>query len=145
MIANKLLENLLSALGGTTQLTMMSSYLALSTTKPEKDGTNVTEPNGNGYERAVLGGANETKYMSSATYNSATNKVTIKNIREIHFPEATGDWGTIQYFAIYSAKTGGTMYYSGELTTSATPSAGTILLIKVGELELTLSAEELSA
>ena len=53
MVANKLLENILQALGGNGDaFNMSSAYLALSTTAPNKDGTNVTSTiaeNGNGY------------------------------------------------------------------------------------------------
>lgn len=145
MIASYVLKQILKGFGYSGNSLPSSAYLALSTTKPNKDGTNVTEPSGFGYERKLLGGGGETSHMGEPTEDSSTGKFTMTNTKEIHFNEATGDWGSIKYFALYTAKTGGNMCYAGELTTSISPTTGTVVLIKVGELSISLSAEELSA
>ena len=50
------------------------------------------------------------------------------------FYEATGSWGTLPYFAIYTAATGGNMVACGSLTTSISPVASTIPIIRTGNL-----------
>lgn len=147
MVANKLLENILQALGGNGDaFNMSSSYLALSTTAPNKDGTNVTEPSSTlGYQRSALGGYSITNYMGNPTYDASTGKYTITNTKEIHFNVATSGWGTITHFAIYTSATGGTMYYSGQLTTPMNVTEGEVVVIKPGKITITLSAAELTA
>ena len=143
MVTNNLLKFVLNTLGGNNSTG--SAYLALSTTDPGRDGTNITEPRGNGYERKLLGASSQTKLMGQPTENTITNKVTITNAEEIHFNEATGSWGEIKYFAIFTTKTDGTIYYSGQLTSPISPVDGSVVVIKKGELSISLSAEELSA
>lgn len=143
MVANNLLKSILNLLGGNTSSIGSAPYLALSTTRPNADGTGVTEPTGYGYERTLLGGSGDTNYMGQPT--EVSGKFTITNNKEIHFNEATGSWGTIGYFALFTSKTGGTMYYSGELTSPISPVEGTVVVIKKDELSISLSAEELSA
>lgn len=108
-------------------------YLALSSTEPTKSGENVTEPEENGYERVAI-----SRFVSSVALNSDGSTFEITNNKEIHFTEATGDWGVITHFAIYSNKTGGTPLYVGALTEAIHPTANTVALIKVGQLKITL-------
>lgn len=146
MVSNDFLKTILNTLLGNTS--SASCYLALSSTLPNRNGSNVNEPSGNGYERKLLGSSSQTRYMSSATEvfdpetGLSTNTVASSNNQEIHFNEATGDWGTLGYFAIYSSKTGGTMLYSGTLTAEISPSVGHVVTIGVGELTITLSAND---
>lgn len=147
MVANKLLEHVLSALGGNgDSFNMSSAYLALSTTAPNKDGSNVTEPASTlGYQRSQLGGPSVTRYMGNPTYDASTGKYTITNTKEIHFNVATAGWGAITHFAIYTSSIGGTMYYSGSLPAAMNVAEGEVVVIKPGEITITLSAAELAA
>jgi len=63
-------------------------YVALSTTQPNPDGTNFTEPVGNAYERVEL--ANDSTTWEDATVDNPSVKT---NKIPILFPEATGPWG----------------------------------------------------
>ena len=108
-------------------------YLALSTTEPTIDNKNVTEPEGNGYARISI-----SRFMASPALSSDSTTTEITNNKEIHFNEATGNWGTITHFAIYNSSTGGTPLYVGALTQAITPTANTVPLIKVGQLKITL-------
>lgn len=78
--------------------------VALSTTTPAADGTNVTEPSGNGYARVAT---------TSADWGRVGNDVT--NGNRLDFPEATGTWGTVTYFVLYD---GTTVIAFGALTSS---------------------------
>lgn len=128
--ANQLLTDIIGNKSGS------STYLGLSKTAPNRDGTGVTEPDGSaGYERTLL-------CMGS---QSATNKMNtpsvgeVKNKEVIYFPEATGAWGTCTYYVLYDAKTGGNLIAYGALSTSISPVAGVVPLIRVDELQMTLS------
>lgn len=108
-------------------------YLALSTTEPTINNSNVTEPVGNGYARISI-----SKFMAAPALSSDSSVTEITNNKEIHFNEATGSWGTITHFALYNSATGGTPLYVGALTEPITPTANTVPLIKVGQLKITL-------
>ena len=110
-----------------------SCYLALSTTEPTINNSNVTEPVGNGYARISI-----SKFMAAPALSSDSTVTEITNNKEIHFNEATGNWGTITHFALYTSSTGGTPLYVGALTQAITPTANTVPLIKVGQLKITL-------
>ena len=116
--ANSILDGLFST----------STYIALSTTAPTDAGGNVTEPStANGYKR-----------MQATAMGKASNKQ-ITNTDIIFFPESlnTG-WGTITHFALYSAQTGGTPYYYGQLTTPVEVPAGYVPIFRAGALTIGL-------
>src|SRR5580765_3816871 len=82
-------------------------FIALATTAPTA-GTGGTEPVGNGYAR------------QSAVFALITPPPTIAaNTATISFPAATGSWGTVGYFEIWSALTGGNRLYWGPLVDPA--------------------------
>ena len=83
-------------------------YLALSTTDPGEDGSGITEPSGMGYERVAVGDV-------TITMNELTND----NV--LTFAASTGDWGTIEYGAIYDAETGGVFCGSGSIVSTPVP------------------------
>lgn len=107
--------------------TQPTLYLAVSTTAPAEDGTNVTEPVGNGYARITTAG---TDWQRTANV--------VDNVNELSFPEATGAWGTVTHFAIYDALSGGNMIASAALTASRAPVANDTLRFAVGALTFTL-------
>lgn len=69
-------------------------FQGLSTTTPAADGTNVTEPVGNGYARQSL-----TMGASSGGVRENTNAS--------QFVATGGDWGVCTYSVYYTASTGG--------------------------------------
>ena len=133
---NKILKSLVgkdSALGS-------SVYLGLSSTTPNAEGGNITEPIGNGYERVLVG-----SYSQSGTqkFGDVSND-SITNNEIIYFPESTGSWGnTLTHFVLFTTKTGtGDSYVLafGELTTPVTVSAANaVVLFRKGELTVTYS------
>ena len=121
------------------------AFLALSSTEPQKNGQGVTEPSGNGYARKQIGYALDTygQAMGDPVNGVMTNK------EEIHFNEATGEWGTLAYACIYDAETGGNLIASGKLgktntdtgeweEQSITPVANSVVVIKEGNLKISI-------
>lgn len=98
-----------------------AAYVALSTTEPTSAGANVTEPVGNGY----------TRKLHSSWVVSGSNVI---NNGAITFPTATGAWGTLTHYAIYSASVGGTCFAYGALTTSKSPTAMDTVRFAHGEI-----------
>jgi hypothetical protein len=131
--SNQILSNLC---GKSSNISLgANSYVGLSTTTPSADGTNFTEPTGNGYARVLLGASGQSyaQKMGTATAGAITNT------EIIYYPEATGSWGTITYFGIFSAQSGGQLLAYGALTTSIAPTANTIPIIRAGELDISLA------
>lgn len=113
-----------------------SCYLGLSKTEPKRDGTGVTEPDAsNGYKRVLIGIGSQ-----SGTYKmESAVEGTIKNKEIIYFPEATAAWGNCTHYVLFNSQTGGNPMAYGQLTSTISPSAGTVPLIRVGELQMTLT------
>lgn len=104
-------------------------YLGLSTTAPDLDGQNVTEPATDaGYARVEL------------TTLSAPTDGLVTNQQAVNFEESTNNWGTVTHFVIFDAaeaNTGNLLMY-GELTTPRTVETATIMTIKENYLELSV-------
>lgn len=105
------------------------TWLGLSTADPGDDGANMAEPTANGYARVLLGNASQplTQKMGSASNGSITNA------EAIMFPEATGAWGTLTHFGIFSAESNGTYIGGGALNNSISPVAGNVPLFRAGD------------
>ena len=104
-------------------------YLGLSTTAPDLDGQNVTEPSTDaGYARVEL------------TTLSAPTDGLVTNQQAVNFEESTNNWGTVTHFVIFDAaeaNTGNLLMY-GELTTPRTVETATIMTIKENYLKLSV-------
>lgn len=140
MISNYAGKQILNAMTGRDSSVYLANpcYLALSSTEPQKDGTGVTEPSGNGYARKLIGQSNYSSYwmMGEPKDNVSTND------KEIHFDEATGDWpNTYQWVCIYNQSTGGNLIAWGKLSTAITVKANTVPLIRVGQLTISILDE----
>lgn len=135
---NSMISILKQISGKTTSGLASSAYLALSQTAPNVEGGGVTEPVGGGYQRAKIGTYQGGSKMGNPTYDSSTGKVTITNVEEIHFNEATSGWGTITHFAIYSSQTGGEPLYIGQLNLAISPTTGNVVIIKVGDIKISI-------
>lgn len=105
-------------------------YIGLSTTEPDLDGDNVTEPSEDaGYARIEL------------TSLSEPIDGVVTNEQAINFDESTDSWGTITHFVIFDEEDvgEGNLLMYGELTTPRNVEPATIMTIKDGYL--TLSAQ----
>jgi hypothetical protein len=103
-------------------------HVALSTADPTDDGSGLAEPTGNGYQRAQT---------SAGDWNAASGG-SLDNAADITFPEATGNWGTITYFALFDAATAGNMLAHGALNQSKTISGGDTAKFAAGDLDVSL-------
>lgn len=103
-------------------------YIALSTTLPTNTGTNVTEPSGNAYARVAVTN-NATNWPAASGRNKSNGTV-------IQFPTASGSWGTITHFAIYTASSGGTFVGWGALTSSQAVTTGGTPDFQPGDLDI---------
>lgn len=100
-------------------------YVGLFTSDPTDAGSG-TEVAGNGYARR------------SATFATPSNGVSTTSAT-IEFPQATGSWGTVAFFGIYDALTGGNLLIHGALTTSKTIDNGDVFRITSGNLTVTFA------
>lgn len=129
-------NNILNGLIGKGSGPLSNCYIALSTTRPNDDGSNFTEPAAStGYARSLIGqsGSTATQVMSPPANGSTQNSSII------FFPEATSAWGTITYFGLYNAATGGQLVLYGALTNPISIAANYVPLFRVGNFSLTLS------
>lgn len=101
-------------------------HVALSTTAPADDGSNITEPAGNGYAR-----------KAHASWNAAAAGATANN-GAITFADATGSWGTITHAVIFDALTVGNALMYLDVPDNAVGDGDTVEFPS-GDLDLTLS------
>jgi len=83
----------------------------------------------NTYETIIL---NFAFNASSVSGNTGTNS----NV--IEFPAATGTWGTISYIAVFDSQASGTQIAYAGLSVSKTITAGDVLRIPAGDIDITL-------
>ena len=84
-----------------------SLWWALSTTTIADDGSNLTEPVGNGYLRLQI--THNTANFAAPSGRQITNAL------DFIFADATGSWGTVVDFAGMSASSGGVVKVFGTL------------------------------
>lgn len=121
----------LNHITGVSSYTMPTTfYIGLSTAAPNEDGTGFTEPSGNGYARVNACGGT---YWNTATAGSVTNKIAIP------FPETSGSWGTITYFGVFTAASGGSPIYAGSCGSVDLTASGKIARFSAAALTITLN------
>lgn len=102
-------------------------WIGLSTTAPNINGTNVTEPSPSaGYARVKL------DMLSEPATGVVTNESTIE------FNESTASWGTVTHFVIFDAQNGGNLLQYGALSTPRSVEAATLMAIRTGYLNLSI-------
>lgn len=102
-------------------------WIGLSTTAPNINGTNVTEPAASaGYGRVKLDMLEE---PSSGVVTNGSN---------VEFNESTASWGIVTHFVIFDAQNGGNLLQYGPLSTPRSVEAATLMAIKSGYLNLSV-------
>lgn len=120
--------------GGATSWAPATWYLGLSTTNPNTDGTNFTEPVGGAYARLAIVN-NATNFPAATTVGGITTKA---NGIKFTFVNPTGVWGLIAYYGFFTALTGGTPEYSNALDAPITVRNGnTPVEFDIGQLVMT--------
>ena len=120
--------NLLDQIVGKTDYTMPTAYIALFVGNPDEDGSGGAEISGSNYARVSTAGGD---------WNAAASG-SIDNANDITFPQASGSWGTVDYFAIYDASTAGNLLAYGALDTSKAIGNGDTPKFAAGSLVITL-------
>lgn len=110
-------------------------YVGLSSTLPNADGTNITEPNGNGYARVLVTGF------------SAPNNGVVKNTDALVFPKSSGVWfestAKAKYWLLFDGNgTTANLLSSGELDEPKTVESNTVITIEAETLSVTLADYE---
>lgn len=105
-------------------------HVALSTTTPTEAAGNFTEPSGNGYARV-----SKPRAATDWAAASGTAPAVASNATAVAFPAASGgSWGTVTHFGLYSASSGGTLYFWGALGVSKTVNDGDTASFAIGAL-----------
>ena len=113
----------------TTPAIPATYYIGLSTTEPNINGSNVTEPSSeHGYARVPLSAMSE-----------PVNGV-VSNTSPIDFNESTASWGVITHYVIYDSETvgSGNLLMYGELSAPRTVEASTVMTIRNDSLKLSV-------
>ena len=119
-LENKILDHVL----GTTAYTAPSTvYIGLATASFADDNSG-TELTGNNYSRV------------SASFDAAASGTT-DNSAAIEFAAATGSWGSVSHFGIFDAASSGNLLIHGAFTSAKSISAGDVLKIATGDLDIT--------
>lgn len=126
-LENELLDHVFGASAYSAPATL---YIGLSTTDPGDDGSGATEPSGGSYARAAV--TNNLTNWPAASGGAKANGTVIT------FPTATASWGTIGWFMIMDAASGGNFLGGGQLTASKTIDSGDTPSFAVGDLDITL-------
>jgi hypothetical protein len=101
-------------------------YVALSTTDPGEAGAGITEPVAMGYVRVICDD------WTVASDSTGTNT------SDITFPASTGLWGTIAYFAVFDALTGGNQLFYGPVDISRLVQSGDTAVFYAGNFVVLL-------
>ena len=117
----KLLDHVL---GSTSYSQPSAIYVALSTGSFNDDNSG-TELTGNGYTRKAI------------TFGTASSGSIASN-SAVEFDTATGSWGSIGFFGLFDASSGGNLLYHGAFSASKTIETGDILKIASGSLTVSL-------
>lgn len=119
----------LSSAGEAAVLTPLTTtaYVSLHTGDPGNTGA--TEVSGGGYARQG----------PVAFTNAGANPTVASNTGLVTWPAATAAWGTIGYFGVWTAATGGTFQGSGAVTTPKPVNIGDTPRFIAGALTITVN------
>ena len=104
-------------------------YMALYLNDPGADASG-TEVSGTGYGRVAI---------TLGVPSIVGGKATSSNTNAVNFGTAGSAWGTVAYWAIYSASTGGQLLWYGAFSRSKTIEINDSVVVAIGELDVTLS------
>lgn len=100
---------------GATFTPPSSLYVALFTTPPTIDGTGGIEvsQSSTGYARVPV-------QSIAGNWSGPDANLLYSNVNDIVFGVPTGNWGTVTAIGMYSASTGGDLFFVANLTTART-------------------------
>jgi len=109
---------------GTGAYTMPSTVQIGLSTGSFNDDNSGTELTGNGYARVAI------TFAAASSGSAATNAT-------VTFPTATGSWGSVGFWGIFDAASGGNLLIHGSFATPKTITSGDVLRINSGDLTVT--------
>ena len=116
-------------LRGNTQNSPQNRFFALYISDPT-DADTGTEVTGSGYAR---------QQVSFGPVSQVGGKGTLANTAKIEFPVAGGAWGTVAYWGVRDALTGGNLLVHGALSASKAVAVSDQLVFQAGDI--TVSAD----
>jgi len=126
-LENELLDHVFGKAAYSAPATL---YVGLSSTNPGDNGSGITEPSGGAYAR--VSSTNNLTNWPAASGGAKANGTALA------FPTATASWGTVGWFFISNAASGGNMLGHAALTSSKTIDSGDTTSFAIGELDITL-------
>lgn len=132
-MAENVKSSILLAMTGKSQNLNIASTCYIGLLKSVSNGA--VEPDTTaGYGRTQLG-----NYQNGAgqLMGSPTNGKIVNN-QIIYFPEATGDWGTVTHFGLFTSASGGTPFLWGALSEPVNIPSGYVPLFRVGKLSISI-------
>ena len=126
-----------SAIGGTAFTPPATLFFGLSTTTPNTDGTNVTEPASGGYARASSTN-NTTNWPADVSGTASKSNATV-----INFPQASATWSAganFTHVCVYADPSGGANPLAfGALSTPKPVTSGDTASFAVSSVTWTLA------
>jgi hypothetical protein len=110
-------------------------YISLHTGDPLDDGSGANEVSGSSYARIhmIVGSTN----WNAGTSPSNDAPTIVTNKLAIVSPTATGSWGTVTFFGLWSAITAGTFYGRGPISPGQVVTTGQFVTIPIGSASFT--------
>lgn len=128
-------QALKSLFGGGQASLPANLYFGLSTSTVAIDGTGITEPSGNGYTRVTVAN-NATNFTATQIATGSGGGAQVVNAQPINFPQSTGSWGTVTYWFVSDAASGGNIVAYGALSASQTVGANNTLSFAANALTI---------
>ena len=126
-MANKIQNNIFL---GENMLLPNDFYLGFSTTSPNEDGTNVTEPSTSDYERIRLSRAED-------VFAQSENGI-VRNETALYSVNTTTSWGELTHYCVFDAQYNGNLLFYGELSRPRIVDADMMLVLPIGAISFEL-------
>ena len=123
-------ETFLNHVFNTADTAPAAHWLALHTANPDEDASGA-ECSGGSYARTAI------------TFGAASGR-NITQSGDVDFPTASGAWGTVSHWSVWTLVTGGSMLAYGSLATSKVVTSGNQPTIATTECVVTVSANGVS-
>lgn len=117
-MSNEVLDHLLGVGSYSPPATV---YLGFSTANPLDDFSALAEPSGYNYQRTAI------------TFNTAASRQIVQGTK-VTFPQASGAWGDLTHWGLFTAQTGGFGMARGALTSTLSIGSGEIAEVAAGEV-----------
>jgi len=125
--ANELLASILCT---TLDSSNTECWLGLSSTIPNLDGSNFTEPQPGptGYQRVLIGTTNNANSRAMSYPSNGTSS----NIKDINFPPVISNYNDIVYIGLFRQREGGVPIYTAPCSTPISTEIGKSITFKAG-------------